>query len=580
MMKNNRKKERNDEMIKGKGFRLRFIGYLFMILILFFSASGFAQDNYKIENILSRMSLEEKVGQVIFGFFRGPVLTPELEEMIRDYHLGGFILYTISGNAENPLQVASLVNAIQYCAEKNGQIPPLVSIDQEGGLVARLTEGVTVFPGNMALGATRNTELAQKAAEICAQELRILGITLNFAPVVDVNSNPANPIIGIRSFGSDPEIVSTLGTVMIEPYKNERVLCTAKHFPGHGDAGIDSHTGLPFINRSREDLKKVELVPFLQMVHNGVPAIMSAHIVVPDLSEGDDFPATLSKEILSILRDDWGFNGLIITDSMGMGAIDQHWGMEEASILAFQAGSDVLLFGADKNHEPAEQKAVHHALLEAVQTGRISESRLNESVKRILHAKADAAIFSNPYPDFTRIDELASPKNLKAAQEIANQSITLIKNSNHLLPINRQVSIPIIWPKEYEKSFQVLLKNCSNLKPHLISIEPSDEERNTLQEKIQDIDIKIIASYDLHRNVEWKELVDSLSNEKTILIVLRSPYDFLKVTDYGAAIATYGDRPVSIEALGNILKGEIQPNGQLPVEIPGRYQLGWGLKEF
>jgi beta-N-acetylhexosaminidase len=567
-------------MIKGKGFRLKFIGYLFMILILFFSASGFAQDNYKIENILSSMSLEEKVGQVIFGFFRGPVLTSELEEMIRDYHLGGIILYSSAGNIESPIQVASLINAVQYCAEKHGQIPPLVSIDQEGGLVARLTEGVTVFPGNMALGATRNTEFAQKAAEICARELRILGITLNFAPVVDVNSNPANPIIGIRSFGSDPEIVSNLGSVMIEPYKKERVLCTAKHFPGHGDAGIDSHTGLPFINRSREDLEKVELVPFQQMVQNGVPAVMSAHIVVPALSEGDDFPATLSKEILSILRNDWGFNGLIITDSMGMGAIDQQWGMEEASILAFQAGADVLLFGADKNHEPAEQKAVYQALMEAVQTGRISESRLNESVKRILGAKADAAVFSNPYPNFAMIDELASPESLKVAREIANQSITLIKNSNHLIPIDQRFSIPIIWPKEYEKSLQILLKNCSNLKPHLISIEPSDEERNALQEKIQDNDIKIIASYDLHRNAGWKELVNAISNEKTILIALRSPYDFLKVTDYGAAVATYGDRPVSIEALGKILKGEIQPSGHLPVELPGRYQLGWGLKEF
>ena len=567
-------------MIIGKGFRLRFVGCLFMILIFFFSAFGFAQDNYEIENILSKMSLEEKVGQVIFGFFRGPVLTPELEEMIRDYHLGGIILYSSAGNTESPIQVASLINAVQYCAEKHRQIPPLVSIDQEGGLVARLTEGVTVFPGNMALGATRNTELAKKAAEICARELRILGITLNFAPVVDVNSNPANPIIGIRSFGSDPEIVSTLGATMIEPYKKERVLCTAKHFPGHGDAGIDSHTGLPFINRSREDLEKVELVPFLQMVQNGVPAVMSAHIVVPDLSEGDDFPATLSKEILSILRDDWGFNGLIITDSMGMGAIDQRWGMEEASILAFQAGADVLLFGADKNHEPAEQKAVYQALLGAVQTGRIRESRLDESVKRILYAKTDAAVFSNSYPDFANIDELASPESYKIAREIAMQSITLIKNSEHLLPIDKQVSIPIIWPKDYEKSLQLLLKNCPNLKPFLLSIEPSDEERKALREKIRENDMKIIACYDLHRNTQWKELVDSLSNEKTILIAMRSPYDFLKVTDYGTAIATYGDRPVSIEALGCILKGEIQPNGQLPVELPGQYQLGWGLKEF
>ena len=330
-----------------------------VFLFLLFNTIGFAQDNVDVDAILGRMTLEEKVGQVIFGFFRGPFLTPELEEMIRDYHLGGVILYSISGNIVNPMQVAMLVNAIQYCAEKSQQLPLMISIDQEGGLVERLTEGVTVFPGNMALGATRSIELAKKTAEITARELRILRITMNYAPVMDVNSNPDNPIIGIRSFGSDPEIVSKLGSVMVEPYKREKVLCTAKHFPGHGNVDIDSHIGLPIIKRSHDDLEEVELVPFKSIVQKGIPAVMTAHIVVPALSGSDELPATLSPKALSYLRDDWKFNGLILTDSMGMGAIDQRWGIEEASILAFQAGADVLLFGADKGHEPEEQKAVH-----------------------------------------------------------------------------------------------------------------------------------------------------------------------------------------------------------------------------
>ena len=556
------------------------IGGLILIGILFLGSMGWTRDDAGIERILKNMSLEEKVGQVIFGFFRGPVLSSELEEMIRDYHLGGVILYSISGNVESPLQVASLVNAIQHVANKYDQIPLLVSIDQEGGLVERLTKGVTVFPGNMALGAVGNEKLAEKSAEITARELRILGITLNYAPVVDVNSNPANPVIGIRSFGSDPETVARLGTAMVKPYVQERVLCSAKHFPGHGDAGIDSQSGLPVIDRSRDELEKIELTPFKSMVQEGVPAVMTAHIVVPALNGNQDLPATLSPVVLQFLRKDMEYDGLILTDSMGMGAIDQRWGMEEAAILAFLAGADVLLFGADKGHEPAEQKGVHQALLEAVRSGRISQERLDQSVRRILKAKALVRVMDDPYPDFSKIDELALPENLQIAQEIADRSLTLIKNANQLLPVHIDVSFPVVWPKEYEKVLQILLTQCPNLKPFLLSLDPTDEEKNSLREHLKGTGIVVIGSYDLLRNTGWKELVQSVTNEKTILVAMRSPYDIMEIPNFGAAVATYGDRPVSVEALGRLLKGEIQPRGQLPVDLPGKYQRGWGMKGF
>lgn len=247
-------------------------------------------------------------------------------------HMGGIILYSITGNIEDVEQVVSLTKEIQQTALDAGGLPLFIAIDQEGGRVLRITEGVTVFPGNMALGATGSAELAGAVAGITARELRALGINMNFAPVVDVNNNPANPVISVRSFGSSPELVSRLGRAMTVPYAAAGVLATAKHFPGHGDTDTDSHYDLPLIPHAMARLKTVELPPFQAMVDAGVPAVMTAHVLVPALAKSDELPATMSPEVLGYLRREMGFDGLIFNDSLGMGAITKYWGLEEATI--------------------------------------------------------------------------------------------------------------------------------------------------------------------------------------------------------------------------------------------------------
>ena len=301
----------------------------------------------------------------------------------------------------------------------------------------RIRQGITIFPGNMALGAARDSELAKQQARIMAQELRALGITWNFAPVVDVNSNPANPVINIRSFGEDPQEVAALGVAMVQPYKEEGVLCTAKHYPGHGDTHVDSHVGLPLVDRPLEVLEAVDLLPFDALALAGVPAIMTAHVLVPALApEKPELPATLSREVLQGLRRR-GFSGLMVTDSMGMGALRQEWGTAEAALLTVEAGADVLLYGADPDSGLPVFEEVFRALLEAVQEGRISQERINESVRRILGAKVQARLLEDPFPRSRWREILETPEHIETAREIARRSVTLVRHEGGILPLFR-----------------------------------------------------------------------------------------------------------------------------------------------
>jgi len=550
----------------------------------------------RVEDLLVSMTVEEKVGQMMIGFFRGNSLSPELARRLETVRLGGVILYSVSGNVESTSQVAGLVRGIQTCAKSAGVLPLFVAIDQEGGLISRLTSGVTVFPGNMALGATGETSLAATQARLQARELRILGITWNYAPVTDVNSNPANPIIGIRSFGSDPGLVADMGTAMIVPYAGECVLCTAKHFPGHGDTDTDSHLGLPVLRKDREALEKVELAPFRAMIGQGVPAIMTAHVEVPALEpDGAARPATLSSAILQdLLRQEMGFEGLLVTDSMGMGAIDQHWGMEEASVLAVLAGADMLIFGADKGHEPEEQDGVFAFLVEAVRSGRIPESRIDGAVARILRAKEALGILDDPWPREGDLDRLAAPESLAVAEEIAERSVTLVRNPNRrgsggcavsggakasVLPLAGE-KIPLVWPKEYESALAPLLLECPGFVPMLLPLDPASEDMEEACAALEERETVFAGSYDLHRNAGWKALLRRLGEERLVLLSVRSPYDLLHVEDVCGYLVTYGDRPASMKALGRILSGVSSPKGHLPVELPGFYPRGWGLERF
>ncbi len=524
----------------------------------------------RVNEILKDMTLEEKVGQVIIAYFTGPEFADRLVAELCELPLGGIILYTSSGNIGSPAQVAALTKTIQKGVIDSGVLPLFISIDQEGGSVVRLTEGVTVFPGNMAMGATGNTELAGQSAAVTARELRLVGINFNFAPVVDVNNNPDNPVIGLRSFGSDPEAVARLGVAMVKPYLKEGVLATAKHFPGHGDTDVDSHYGLPFIPYDLDRLKNIELKPFQSMIKEGVPAVMMAHILVPGLTGNNGLPVSLSAQAVDYLRDKMGFEGLVITDSMSMGAITGHWGLGEAAVMAFQAGVDLVLFGPWTGVQPGDRKVIYNSLLQAVEDGTITEGRLDQSVRRILAAKLKYRIIDDPLPHSDSLSDLASPQNLEVARRIARESITLVRDRASLIPISPGETIPLVWPAEREDALAPLISKCPNLKPYLIPLGASFGEVDDLVRLLETSPLVLVGTENLGQHPAWADLIHELAGQSQLAVIaISSPYDLLIVPDTGTYLCTYSDHMDSMEALGRVLNGSLAPGGRLPVDLPG-----------
>lgn len=529
-----------------------------------------------VEERLGAMTVEEKVGQLFIGYFEGPVLSPELHNKIINKHFGGVILYNITGNITNSPQTAGLVRDIQTAALANGQIPLFIALDQEGGRVVRLAEneGVTEFPGNMALGATGRTDLAAEAAAVMAGELRALGINMNFAPVLDVNSNPANPIISTRSFGSSPANVALFGGTVVKAIQEQGIIATAKHFPGHGDTNTDSHLGLPVVNKDLGELEKGELVPF-RAVAKDVSAVMTAHILVPSLDP--ERPATLSPILLDLLRNQLGFGGLIITDSLGMGAITKHWSLEEAAVQAFLAGADVLLYGADAGSRPEDSEKAFEAVVRAVYDGRISMERLDASVRRILMTKEQFGIRTAPFPKAAVTQSGVAFSHAAVAEHVAIESITLVKNNQGVLPLLHGRRVPLFWPVETAEQAGPLLKQIPGLTPCFLPIKPTRADIDQAVSVVHNAPVVLVGTYNLHRNTKWAELVQSLDAEKVIALAVRSPYDLLYIPRVAGYVTAYDDGFRSMDALGRVLKGEINPRGRLPVDLTGYYPLGWGM---
>ena len=309
--------------------------------------------------------------------FQGPELTEELRALIKTYHPGGVILF--SRNLTDPEQAARLTNALQKLAPK---MPLLVAIDQEGGRVARLPKGFTVFPGQGTLGRAATVSLAYSFAEVTARELRAIGVNMNLTPVLDVNTNPQNPVIGDRAFGSDPELVETLGLAVIAGLQDNGVLACGKHFPGHGDTGVDSHKELPTVSHGLDRLHEIELRPFVHCFQNGLAAVMTAHVRYPALDP--EHPATLSPAILSdLLRTKLQFKGLVLTDDLEMHAILDHHSIEEAAVRALSASADILLICKDPERQTAAMDAVHRAAKDSD----IPAMRFEHALLRVLEAK-------------------------------------------------------------------------------------------------------------------------------------------------------------------------------------------------
>jgi beta-N-acetylhexosaminidase len=323
------------------------------------------------------MTPREMIGQLFMIGFLGTSVTPELSSFMKKYKPGGVILF--SRNLESVHQMVELTNSLQACSPHS---PLLISIDQEGGRVSRLPNGFTIFPPCDLLGRCNSTELAYAAAATIAKELRAVGVNMNMAPVLDVNSNPANPVIGDRAFGATPSVVSELGLATVAGLQDNKIVACGKHFPGHGDTNADSHKELPVVEASRKRLEAVELPPFRRAIAQHVASMMTAHVLYRALDP--EFPATLSPAIITnLLRQELRYEGVVLTDDLEMHAIIDHYGVEDASIRAVLAGCDVLLICKDREREVAAFEAVE----QAVASGTISAERLQLSAARIARLK-------------------------------------------------------------------------------------------------------------------------------------------------------------------------------------------------
>lgn len=528
------------------------------------------------------MSLEQKVGQLFLVHFEGAEVSPFLERLIAECHVGGIVLFAVAGNIVDTAQVATLTEAAQAAATAAGSVPLLVALDQEGGLVVRIREGATVFPSNMAVGATGSTDMATAMASVTATELAALGVNVNLAPVVDVNSNPGNPVIGTRSFGSSADAVATLGAAMVTAYQQAGIAATAKHFPGHGDTDVDSHVGLPVVSHDRAHLDAIELPPFRAAIEANVDAIMTAHLEVPAIDPTAGMPATLSQAVLQgLLRQELGFAGVVVSDSLGMSALTASLTVPEAAAQAFQAGCDVLAFGADAGQGQEVQLDAYDAVLALFTSGALPPSRLDESVRRILTLKARRGILDRQPVDPSAIPEsVGTAEHRAVAASIADAAVTLVRNDQAILPLPAETPALVAVPTGVGDLAAAMAPYFANIAASSFSLDPTAEEIVALADQAQAYGAIVVATADTTRHPTQAELVAALQQPGLVVVSLRTPYDLASFPTAPCYVAAYCDVPAALDAVARVLCGQLTPAGHLPVEIPGLYPLGHGMTSF
>ena len=535
--------------------------YLFAILLIgVICPQTSALTDPEIDTMIAEMTIEEKVGQLIMVGFDGTQANEVIEAHIRQRLVGGVVLF--SRNIETPQQTAELTNQLQRLAQTTThQIPLFIGIDQEGGWVIRLKEGATVLPGNMALGATDSTALAERAGEITAVELAAVGVNLNFAPVMDVNNNLDNPVIGRRSFGESPELVSRLGVPYIRGLQRKGVLATAKHFPGHGDTTVDSHFDLPTVSHDLERIHALELQPFRAAIDADVAAIMTAHIVYPAFDP--DRPATLSPTILTnLLRKELGFDGLLITDDMEMKAIDDRYRSGEAAVMAVEAGADIVMV----LWTPTKQDAVFDALLSAVKSGRISQARLDQSVERILKSKE--AAFDRRFVDVDAVaTTVGGEAHKRLAQIIASRAITMVRNRNNLLPLTLKPENSVLILSASSTLFENFKAHHPNTFEVRIPEKPAGAQLQ-LQLPIRPADADvIIAGITNNEQAGFIHQMSLGNNPPIIVIAFGSPYTLRYCPFVSALLAAYDSHDASVSAAVKVIIGAREAQGKLPIQL-------------
>ncbi len=509
-------------------------------------------------------AINDLIGQRFVVDFSGPEVTADLERLIREGRVGGVILFV--KNVRSVSQVRMLTGDLQQLAADAGLPPLLITIDQEGGLVNRLVDGVTIFPSAMALGASGRAEDAAAAGRITSVELRALGVNTNHAPVLDVNSNVENPIIGIRSFGDDPAQVARLGVAYIRAAQGAGVLATAKHFPGHGATPVDSHLDLPVVTKDPQRLRREEVFPFAEAVRAGVDGVMSTHIVFPTLDSTR--PASLSAQIMTtLLRDELGFDGVSFTDSMAMKAIADRWPRGTAAVAAMQAGVDVVL--ACGRHE-AQWESIA-AARRAAADGTLDAAALRASVDRI------ARIRTRYTSTGSAGEAVGAEDHRRQAQEIADRAVTLVCNRVRRIPLPSGRTAVLSLVGDNAAASDDRLASARQLGTELAELMPG---------------VTIAADVDQILNHSWDNVVVASVSwssspgtsalaalhqqfaERLVVVGAGNPYELLRIPGLHTYLAAYGPDPPSMRAAAKVLIGRLEPTGRLPVALPGLYPRG------
>ncbi len=533
----------------------------------------------RTNEIISKMTLSQKIGQMFVIGFSGTSMTNSLKNDIENYNFGNIIY--MKYNVTNPDTLLEMSNSIQKAMVNYNTVPAFITIDQEGGRVARLTNGGTHFISNMAMAATGNPYNSYLEGLAMGKELSSYGINVDFAPVLDVNNNPENPIIGIRSYGDNPITVSSFGNEMIKGLKESNVMGCSKHFPGHGNTNVDSHYGLPTITSNIDELYQIELAPFISAISNGIDSIMTTHIIFTSIDE--QYPATLSKKVITdLLRTELGYNGIIFTDGMEMGAVTNNFGgYDRTAILAVQAGVDILTYTSSSN-----PKTAHKALMNAVSTGEITEERINESVRRILLKKLEYGMLDNYIKDKKDISKLLE-ENKELNIKFAMESLTQVKGDFNVL--DKSKSTLIISPETsyylgeglYSNSFANYASNYLLSKGHVkvdyrtVSVNITNTERTDILNIIKDYDQIVIAMSNVKTNgySQTANLINYITKNNVIVIALDTPYDYMSYNSSSYSnviknyICVYGYQEASVIALSKYLNGEFEAQGQLPINV-------------
>ncbi len=565
-----------------------------------------------VQTTLKKMTLDEKIGQMLVPSLNAVYLSTDSEEyerlrhLVRDLKIGGIHVFgggeaspgvllnpiwsgTNISRKGDPYGAAVLLNRLQ----SESAVPLLATADFEGG-AGYIIEGATRLPRAMAIGATRDVQLATSAGELSAIEGRSLGVHVDFYPVVDVNNNARNPIINIRSFGEDVALVSEMARAYIAGIHAGGMLATAKHFPGHGDTTVDTHLGLAVIEHPRERLDRIELPPFKAAIDSGVDAVMSSHIVLPALDPRPGIPATLSRPILTgLLRDEMAFKGLVFTDSMQMNAITKAFPPDKAAAMAVQAGTDFVLHSDD-------DAAALRGIKAAVQSGEISEAQITQSVERILRAKARLGLHVNRLTDVTAMAaKLGGRAHQDVADQIASRALTLIKDTGDNLPLNagRGSNLLYLSVVDYTAGWRegapgrVFVPELRRRWPGLTAVEISDRTTASEYELVRALarraDVVVagvfvrIASFSGRMDLSAAQvsLLEGLagSGRPVVSVLFGNPYVATALQKLPTLLLTYEFTEACERAAARALAGEMPIGGKLPITLPGMFPFGHGL---